>query len=385
MSMAEADRATVPGGRASEIVSVDCFPACLPLKKPLVMSTYRIDSGPVLFVRIRARDGMEGWGEAAASPVMSGETLTGMAAAVREMIAPQLIGREVADRSAACAGIRRAMYGNRGALAAVDMALLDLAARMAGVPAVDLLGGALRRSVEPLWLIGGTGQAERDVADALALHAQGVRRFKLKVGLTSVDAEAETVGRLRAALGEDCLIAADANMGWDVQSALRFTRAAAPFGLAFLEQPTPAGDLARLAAVAAGSPVPIGADESIHALSDILRHHEAKAIGGASLKTIKLGGITQVVAAGALCDLLGLSVNLAMMMESSLAASAMVHAACAVPNVDWGLSLGNLWLAEDPTTTALTVQDGRVGCPAGAGLGVTVDERHLAALAAPVG
>jgi len=382
MSMVDADTDPAPTGSAGKIASVDCFPACLPLKKPLVMSTYRIDAGPVLFVRVRTHDGAEGWGEAAASPIMSGETLVGMVAAVREMIAPQIIGRAVADRSAACAAIRRGMYGNRGALAAVDMALLDLAGHVAGVPAVDLLGGALRRSVEPLWLIGGTGESDRDVADALALHAQSVRRFKLKVGIASVSAEAQTIRRLREALGEDCLIAADANMGWDVQSALRFARAAAPFALAFLEQPTPAGDLARLAAVAAGSPVPIGADENIHAISDILRHHEARAVRGVSLKTIKLGGVTQVVSAGGLCDVLGLSINLAMMMESSLAASAMVHAACAVPNLDWGLSLGNLWLAEDPVVVPLACRDGRVHCPSSPGLGVVVDERRLAALAA---
>lgn len=368
-------------GLSSEIATVECFPALLPLKKPLVMSTYRIDAGPVLFVRVRARNGAEGWGEAAASPIMSGETLKGMVAAVEEMIAPRLVGRSVADRAAACAAIRQAMYGNRGALAAVDMALLDLAGRLSGLPAVDLLGGALRRSVAPLWLIGGSGDTDRDVADARALHADGVRQFKLKVGLAPVLREVETIRQLRAALGEGCLIAADANMGWDVETAVRFARGVAPFALAFLEQPTPAGDLGRLCAVAARAPVPLGADENIHGVSDILRHHEARAVRGMSLKTIKLGGITQVTAAGALCDVLGLSVNLAMMMESTLAATAMLHAACALPNVDWGLSLGNLWLAEDPVLTPLACRDGRVHCPSAPGFGVEVDERRLAALA----
>ncbi|MDP9025109.1 MAG: hypothetical protein M3N13_07040 [Candidatus Eremiobacteraeota bacterium] len=78
---------------SSDIVSIECFPALLPLRKPLVMSTYRIDDGPVLFVRICTRGGAEGWGEAAASPIMSGETLVGMWAPVRDLIAPQLIGK----------------------------------------------------------------------------------------------------------------------------------------------------------------------------------------------------------------------------------------------------------------------------------------------------
>ena len=300
---------------ATDIASIDCFPARLPLRKPLVMATYRIDDGPVLFVRIRTRGGAEGWGEAAASPIMSGETLVGMQAAVETLIAPRLIGACALDRARLSRELRTSMFANGGTLAAVDMALLDLAGRILDVPAVALLGGAVRRTVKPLWLIGGSGHAEKDVDEARALHAQGFRSFKLKAGLKPVEDEIRTVRLLREALGNDCLIAADANMGWDPMTAIRFANGAAPFGLAFLEQPTPAGDVARMAAVAAGSPVPIGIDESLHGLADIHAHVAARATGGVSLKTIKLGGITPLVAAAGVCDALGLSVNLAMMME----------------------------------------------------------------------
>jgi muconate cycloisomerase len=246
---------------------------------------------------------------------------------------------------------------------------------------VALLGGAIRRTVKPLWLVGGSGHAEKDVAEAVALHAQAFRSFKLKVGLKPVEEEIRTVKLLREALGPECLIAADANMGWDTTTAIRFTTGSAPFGLAFLEQPTPAGDIARMATVAAASPIPIGVDESLHGLGDLLAHVAARAVGGASLKTIKLGGISPVVGAAGVCDALGLSVNLAMMMESSLATAAMVHAACAIPRVDWGLSLGNLWLAEDPVQRPIACADGLVHCPTGPGLGVEVDERRITALA----
>lgn len=366
---------------SSDIVSIECFPALLPLRKPLVMSTYRIDDGPVLFVRICTRGGAEGWGEAAASPIMSGETLVGMRAAVRDLIAPQLIGKCALDRARLSRELRMGMFANGGALAAVDMALLDLVGHMLNVPAVVLLGGATRRVVTPLWLVGGSGQADKDVAEAVALHAQAFRSFKLKVGLKPVDDEIQTVRLLREALGGDCLIAADANMGWDTRTAIRFANGSAPFNLAFLEQPVAAGDVARMAAVASASPVPIGIDESLHGMADLMAHVAAKAAGGASLKTIKLGGVTQVVAAAGVCDALGLSVNLAMMMESSLATAAMVHAACAIPRIDWGLSLGNLWLAEDPVMEPIACANGLVHCPTAPGLGVKVDERRIKVLA----
>lgn len=380
--MSELAAGSVDADRAFEIVAIDCFPLRLPLRKPLVMSTYRLDDGPVLFVRVRTRCGAAGWGEAAASPVMAGETLAGMVSCVRELIEPHVVRRSACDRAAIVCRLKTTMFGNGGAIAAVDMALLDVVGKLRGVPVADLLGGPVRRTITPLWLIGGSGRAEADVAEARALHEQGFRAFKLKVGVSGLDNEIAIVAELRKALGPDCMIAADANMGWSVATARQFARGVAGDRLAFLEQPVPPGDIPRMAAVAAQSPVPIGADEAIHGLSDVLALHGAGAISGLSLKTIKLGGITPLSKLAVICDGLGLSVNLAMMMESSLATAAMVHAGCVVPNLDWGLSLGNLWLADEPVVDPLRCHDGLVGCPKGPGLGVEIDERRLASFAA---
>jgi L-alanine-DL-glutamate epimerase-like enolase superfamily enzyme len=368
--------------KGSEIISIDCFPLRLPLRKPLIMSTYRLDDGPVLYVRVRSQSGAEGWGEAAASPVMTGETLPGMVACVRELISPHVIGASVFDRALISSKLRSAFFANGGALAAVDMAMLDLAGQIQNVPVADLLGGALRRSIRPLWLIGGSGSIERDVEDAKNLYSQQFRAFKLKVGVGTLQNDVETVAQLRAALGQDCLIAADANMGWGVKTSVDFGRSVASHGVAFLEQPVAPGDVARMAAVAAGCTIPIGADESIHGLADIVALVNAKAIHGLSMKTIKLGGVTQIVKLANTCDALGLSINLAMMMESSLATAAMIQTACVIPNVDWGLSLGNLWLAEEPIFEPVSCKDGYAICPKGPGLGVKVDERRLSAFAA---
>ena len=49
--------------------------------------------------------------------------------------------------------------------------------------------------------------------------------------------------------------------------------------------------------------------------------------------------------------------------------------------MNWGLSLGHLWLAEDPVQVPLVPEAGTVACPTGLGLGVAVDERRIAALA----
>jgi len=98
--------------------------------------------------------------------------------------------------------------------------------------------------------------------------------------------------------------------------------------------------------VAAATGIAIGADEGIHSLDDIARHHDRKAARGVSLKAIKLGGIRAVVEAGRLCDRLGISVNISCKTgESSIACAAALHAASIIPNIAWGLTLTHTALA----------------------------------------
>ena len=105
-----------------------------------------------------------------------------------------------------------------------------------------------------------------------------------------------------------------------------------------------------MAAVAAATDIAIGADEGIHSLDDIKRHHEHKAARGVSLKAIKLGGIRAVVEAGRLCERLGMSVNISCKTgESSIACAAALHVASVIPNIAWGLTLTHTALGEDVT------------------------------------
>jgi len=100
-----------------------------------------------------------------------------------------------------------------------------------------------------------------------------------------------------------------------------------------------------------------------------------------SIDTMKPAVARAALAAGALCKRLGLAVNIAAKMsESSLASAATVHLACAVENIDWGVSLTHFYLAEDIVRRPLAMTDGLVSLPLGAGLGVDVDEAAVARL-----
>jgi muconate cycloisomerase len=357
-----------------EIRSVEPIPVGLPLKKPIKMARSAFSVSDSLLVRIEAKDGTVGWGEAAAAPTMSGDTLPAMAAAIRSHLGPLLVGRDARDRAVLVKDLAHAMYGNTGAKSAIEMALADLVGRVLNVPFVDLYGGALRRQVKPMWLVG-NATPELDVEDVRARMKEGFRFFKLKVGTKPVDKEIAIAHAVREAAGADVMLCADANTGYDVTAADRYlSGVAGKVGLTFLEQPLSPHDMAGLARLCRRHGIAIGADEGIHGLRDI-EEHAAAGIGGLSLKLIKFGGLTALLKAAALCERLGLEVNLAgKMSESGLGGAAIAHIACMLPSASWGISLTHMYLAEDVVKDPLRIVDGFVTPPVGPGLGVEVDE-----------
>jgi len=355
---------------------VNAIPVALPLTVPVTMSGITIRTADNILVRIEAADGTVGWGEAASAPTMTGDTLGGLAAAVRDHLAPLLIGQDAWQRPALMRGLKRALVGNGGAHSAVEMALLDLAGQASGRALIDLIGKPRRTSVRPMWLLGNKS-IEQTVAEAKAKAAEGIRFFKVKIAVKPLADEIATTLAVREALGPKIPICADANCGLTLPAARRYVAGTRAAKLLFVEQPLPADDLKGLKALTRGLKTPIGVDEGIHAIADIESHARAGA-GGVSLKFIKLGGMTPALEAASLCRRLGLKVNIAAKMaESSLAASATVTFACAAPNIDWGVSLTHFYLAEDIVRRPLPIVDGAVALPTGPGLGVAVDEAKV--------
>jgi L-alanine-DL-glutamate epimerase-like enolase superfamily enzyme len=155
-------------------------------------------------------------------------------------------------------------------------------------------------------------------------------------------------------------------------------RAVEDTALAFFEQPVPGHDLEGMAKVARASRIKIGADEGLHSIDDLRRHHDGGAAHGGSLKTIKLGGMKPVCDAAALCQELGMKVNLACKMaETGIAAAAILHIAAAIPAVDWAVSLTCNYLADDVLKQPLVFAGGHADVPTGPGLGIEVDEAKV--------
>lgn len=362
------------------IRSITPMAVSLPLTVPLKLAGVTIATADNLLVRIEDSDGQVGWGEAASAPTMTGETPEGMLAAVHFM-RPQLEGAEVEDLAGFAASLDALMYGNSGAKSAIDMALYDLAGRRAGVPVAELLGGAIRHELPVLWMLAANDRTA-DVAAARRMADTGFVAFKVKVGVATVEADLARAGAVREALGAGPHISADANQGFSRADAIRFAQGAQAAGLDFIEQPVAGHDLDGMAAVARATPVPIGTDEGVHSLADLERHYAAGAARGASLKTIKLGGLAPVMEAGRRMQALGMHVNLAgKIADSSIASAAIVHLGAALPQLDWDVSVTCQYLAQDIVTEPVTVARGHVRLADRPGLGITVDESKLSRFA----
>ena len=390
-----------------KIKTIEAIAVRLPMKKPVQMAGETVAQAENVFVRVESDAGAVGWGEAAAAPTMTGETIAGMMAAI-ELMRPKLFGRAAYDFAGAAAAMDAQLYGNSGAKAAIDMALHDLVGRASERP-VYALFGAKQRSRMPVLAVIGSEDAAADLREAQARWNAGYRAFKIKVGLGSPEADAVRTMMLCQALkgqalegqalegqalegqalegqalegqaqgGARCLVSADANQGFSVDGALTFVRGIGDCGLDFFEQPVSAHDLDGMSRIAAATKVPIGADEGIHSLDDIARHHERKAARGVSLKAIKLGGLSGLFAASRLCGQLGMQVNISCKTgETSLASAAAVHLAAVAPALAWGLTVTSSGLAEDVTAAPLRVDAGHVEVPERPGLGIDVDEHRL--------
>jgi L-alanine-DL-glutamate epimerase-like enolase superfamily enzyme len=356
-----------------KIKRVEPIAVSFPMKKPVFMAGVEIRQADNILVRIEADNAVVGWGEAASAPTMTGETVESMMAAVA-YLAAAVEGRPAEDIAGTVAAMATRMYANNAAKAAIEMALHDLVGRATGQPAYALLGGKLRSRMAILGVIS-TGELASDLREAERKKADGYSAFKIKVGIDKPLVDAERTRRVCAILGTEALISSDANQGWSAEEATQYVRAVADAGLAFFEQPVHADDIDGMAAVTAASgTIAIGADESIHSLEDIRRHHAR----GVSLKTIKLGGLRGVMEAGRLCDRLGLNVNVsAKTGESSIACAAATHIAAALPQIAWGLTLSNEGLTDDATARPIRIEHGHVEVSDRPGLGIDVDEDRV--------
>jgi len=251
----------------------------------------------------------------------------------------------------------RLPQGEPAARSALDSALHDLCAKLAGVPLWRLLG--LDRGGPPTsWTLG------LDDPDVMARKAERdaprFKRLKLKLG----GGDGLDVERVRAVRSvTDLPLQVDVNEGWSLDEALDALPQLAALGVQYCEQPLPAGDSGGIE-LRRSSPLPIYVDEDCHTLADVADC--AEIAHGINVKLAKSGGVREAVRMAAAARALGLELMLGCMVESGLAIAPGAHIASLFEHVDLD---GNLLIREDPWP-GIELVDGVQLPPERPGLGV---------------
>lgn len=360
------------------VTKVESFPITLALTQPIQMSHITISESHNVLVKVTTDDGIVGWGEGVLAARLTGETQGRILASIG-YLAPMIVGQDPLRRTALWNTMMGAVYGNRTAIGAIDIALFDIAGKAHGLPVYELIGGKSRDIVPSMTLLG-SGDPAADAKEAAERYDSGFRWFKLKLGLSDPDTEVETFAAMADAVGDDAVLCGDANEAWTEMEAIRFINRLEGLPVRFIEQPIAGGDPAALVRVAERVPIGVCADEGIQSLSDIIGYGPTP-VAGVSLKLIKLGGITGVMRGAHLCEAHRLHINLAgKVAESTIASAANVHAAAAIRELHFGVSPANKGIAADVSQDPLQLVDGNFVVPTGPGLGIDVDEDLVAKL-----
>jgi len=330
----------------------------LPLRKPFVISAGTTQAAESLFVALE-EGGLVGFGEAAPSFRVTGETVEGVRAFLHGL-GPRFQHRDAGDWAGDLEDLHRAAPHNPAAKAALDLALLDLAGKELGKSVRDLLG--LKAATMPTSATVVLAEPEAMAAEARSHVAAGFRNLKLKLG--EAEADEARVRAVRDAVPE-AKLRVDANGAWTGQQARDLLEPLHKLEVELVEQPLPRGWWEETQRLTKAAEMPILVDEDVLTLEDVRVLAERRYADGFVLKLMKCGGLWQGKRMLDLARGAGIKVQLGCMVESSLGISAASHL---LDLVDWADLDGAWLLARDPWRGARIV-DGVVEPPEGPGLG----------------
>ena len=349
----------------------------MPLREPFEISSGRTTERRILLLTLEDRDGTTAWSECVAGerPNYSAETIDTAWLAIRDWIAPRVLGVGISHPKLLDERLRRAFRGHPMAKAAVEMGVWALWAEREGVSLSRLLGGTQATIATGISI----GIQESPVAlvdRARAALEEGYRRIKIKI---RPGADIEYIGAVREALGAAAPLMADANSAYTLGHADHLADLDA-FGLLMIEQPLAQDDLRRHARLQDRLATAICLDESIpHAAAaeDMLALRAGRIV---NIKPGRVGGFAQAKAIHDLCRRHAIPVWCGGMLESGIGRAHNI-ALASLPHflMPGDLSPSARYWTQDIVTPEWTMDAaGRVTVPLDTpGLGVTVNADRI--------
>ncbi|PWU15642.1 MAG: mandelate racemase/muconate lactonizing protein [Verrucomicrobia bacterium] len=364
------------------ISRIETIPVSVPLKPELVIRSGRggsHTSSPFLLVKVHTDEGVTGIGEASCTPRWSGEDQVTGAHLIHTYLEPLLRGQDPLQLERLTQSFRLAFAGNYFTKSAVEMALWDIAGKVAGKPVWQLLGGKIRGSVPTKWSVSGV---EPDKAAAIGARAvgQGFKAMKVKVGLDP-GGDVARVAAVREAIGAGIKLGVDANGGWQPDTALATITRLYENNIAFVEQPLAPDELVAMANMRSQLRVPLIADESVYGLGDAKVIAQLKAADALSIYIGKAGGIEPARQIAEFAASAGMKCTVGSNLELGVGSAAMVHLALATAGIaaeEFPCDIiGPFYYEHDIVREPLPIKPGEAHGNERPGLGVELDEEKV--------
>jgi len=351
----------------------------LPLVEPFRISSGVTTTRRILLLELVDADGASTWSECVAGdfPNYSPESIDTATLAIREWLAPRVLGRRFETPEDVSAALAEDLRGHEMARAAIEMGAWALAATKAGQSLSSLLGGTRKRIGTGISI--GIQNSPEELADkAEKALGEGYRKIKLKI---KPGQDLPYLHAVRDRLGPDAPLMADANNAYTLDDADHLVRLD-DLDLVMVEQPLAWDDVARHAELQHRMRTPICLDESITNIAraeDMIRLRSGRII---NIKPGRVGGFTASKAIHDLCEANDIPVWCGGMLESGIGRACNV-ALASLPNftIPGDVSPSSRYWARDVVSPEWTMDgDGWVDVPEGPGLGVEVDRERIEAL-----
>ena len=354
------------------VTAVDAYEVTLPIEAPIRHSYGVHEAFTRTIIEIHTSGGLTGLGETAAS-----------AEEVRTLGA-EAIGLNAYSLGVLRMRISQRFYWSSNALVAagLEMGFIDLQAKAAGVPAYQILGGALRDHIDMaaycFFRYPTEASPAVDTPETMAAHAvdlagkYGYRTIKLKGGVLEPEVEVETLRQVRKEL-PDAHLRFDPNAAWTPMTAIRHAAAFEDLGLEYYEDPSPGhGGMAR---VRSRTRLPLATNMVVTDFDDIPAALAQDSVDVVLSDPWYWGGPTRTQALGQICHTLGLGLGMHSGIELGIGMAVMAHTGVTIPNLTLAVDAHYHHLTDDVIVGPRLVPlgDGRVSPPSGPGWGVELD------------
>ncbi len=303
------------------IKNIEVYEIAVPLVTPFKTALRTVEEINDIVVKVTSDSGEVGYGEAAPTAVITGDTKDSIKGAILNFIKPAILGMEISNIEGIMEKVNSCIMKNTSAKAAIDMAIYDLYGKFLKLPLYKVLGGYRNKITTDITI--SVNEVDEMVRDSVKAVKEGFDILKIKVGKDS-NKDIERIREIRNAVGDNIKLRVDANQGWTSKEAVKIisTFEDENLNIDLVEQPVKYYDLEGMKYVTKNTYTRILADESVFSPQDAVNIIREGAADLINIKLMKTGGIYNALKICNIAEIYGVECMIGCMLESKISVSA---------------------------------------------------------------